>query len=130
MASVFPSPLCCSPSPSDNVGEKTLPPSPSSSSDEEAARALEALMWPHDLDSTVSESSLGYLRGRYGIPEEFVLIAPEPGQRAYDPIPKGFALTLDALEVGLRLPLHPIISSCVSWWHISPSHMARIHGVI
>ncbi|CAL9075516.1 unnamed protein product [Musa acuminata var. zebrina] len=81
-------------------------------------------MWPHDLDSNVSESSLGCLRGRYGIPEEFSLIVPEPGQQAYDPIPRGFALTLDAFEAGLRLPLHPVISSCVLWWRISPSQMA------
>ncbi|THU55984.1 hypothetical protein C4D60_Mb11t12460 [Musa balbisiana] len=90
-----------SPSTSDNVGKGALPSCSSSSSDGKAARALEALMWPHDLDSTVSESSLGYLRGHYGIPEEFTLIAPEPGQRVYDPIPRGFALTLDAFEAGL-----------------------------
>ncbi|THU72512.1 hypothetical protein C4D60_Mb04t12920 [Musa balbisiana] len=117
------SPLSLSPS-SRNIGEQTLPPSPKSSSDERAARALEALMWPHDLDSTVSESSLGYLRGCFGILEDFTLIAPEPGQRAYDPIPKGFALTIDALEAGLRLPFHPVISSCVSWWRVSPSQIA------
>ena len=91
---------------------------PASSSDEKAARALEALMWPHDHDSTVGESSLGLLRDCYGIPEEFVLHAPEP--RCF----RGFALTLDAFEAGLRLPLHPVIVSCISWWRISPSQMA------
>ncbi|XP_064966523.1 uncharacterized protein LOC135613430 [Musa acuminata AAA Group] len=80
----------------DRVREST----PSPSSDEEAARALEALMWPHDLDSVVSGSSLEKLRERYHIPEEFVLVAPDPGQRSYDPIPRGFALTQDALEAG------------------------------
>ncbi|URE09197.1 Putative gypsy type transposon [Musa troglodytarum] len=78
--------------------------------------ALEALMWPHDLDSTVSGSSL--------IPKDYVLLAPEPGQRAYDPIPKGFVLTLDALEAGLRLPLYPVIVACISWWRISSSQVA------
>ncbi|THU63737.1 hypothetical protein C4D60_Mb01t18980 [Musa balbisiana] len=112
------------PSTSGNIGGKALSSSPHSSSDEKAAWALEALMWPHDLDSTVSESSLGNLRKRYSIPEEFVLIATEPGQRAYDPISKGFALTLDALEAGLHFPLHPVIISCISWWRISPSQMA------
>ncbi|XP_064937290.1 uncharacterized protein LOC135588870 [Musa acuminata AAA Group] len=97
---------------------------PASSSDEKAARALEALMWSHDHDSTVGESLLSLLRDRYGIPEEFVLRAPEPGQRVYDPIPRCFALTLDAFEAGLRLPFHPVITSCVSWWRISPSQMA------
>ncbi|THU47711.1 hypothetical protein C4D60_Mb09t18520 [Musa balbisiana] len=99
-----------SPSSHGDVGEKMLPSSSNSSSDEKAARALEALMWPHNLDST-----------RYGLPEGYILLAPEPGQRAYDPIPKGFALTPDALEARLRFPLHPIISSCISWWRISPS---------
>ncbi|THU64118.1 hypothetical protein C4D60_Mb01t23110 [Musa balbisiana] len=109
---------------SRNVDGQTRPSSPKSSSDEKAARALEALMWPHDLDSTVSESSLDYLWGCFGIPEDFSLIAPEPGQWAYDPIPKGFALTVDALEAGLRLPMHPVISSCVLWWRVSPSQIA------
>ncbi|THU50332.1 hypothetical protein C4D60_Mb06t19100 [Musa balbisiana] len=113
-----------SPLHSSKVGEKTLSPSPDSSSDEKAARALEALMWSHDLDSTVSESLLGNLRECYCISKDYVLLALEPGQWAYDPIPKGFALTLDALEVGLHFPLHPVISSCISWWHISPSQMA------
>ncbi|THU50763.1 hypothetical protein C4D60_Mb06t23750 [Musa balbisiana] len=110
-------------SPGD-VRERTLLSSSNSSSDEKAARALEALMWPHDLDSTVSESLVGNLREHYSILEGYVLLAPKPGQRAYDPIPKGFALTLDALEAGLRFPLHPVISSCISWWRISPSQMA------
>ncbi|THU64853.1 hypothetical protein C4D60_Mb01t30840 [Musa balbisiana] len=104
----------------DRVRDNTPPPS----SDEEAARALEALMWPHDLDSVVSGSLLETLRERYCIPEEFVLVVPDPGQRAYDPIPRGFALTLDAREAGLRLPLHPIIVSCLSMWRISPSQVA------
>ncbi|THU50635.1 hypothetical protein C4D60_Mb06t22360 [Musa balbisiana] len=117
------SPRSLSPS-SRHIGGQTLPPSPKSLSDEKVARVLEALMWSHNLDSTVSESSLGYLRGCFGIPEDFTLIALEPGQRAYDPIPKGFALTVDALEAGLRLPLHLIISSCVSWWCVSPSQIA------
>ena len=80
-------------------------------------------MWPHDLDSVVSGSSLEKLRERYYIPEEFVLVAPDPGQRSYDPIPRGFALTQDALEAGLRLPLHPLIVSCLSLWRISPSQV-------
>ncbi|THU71285.1 hypothetical protein C4D60_Mb08t33950 [Musa balbisiana] len=92
-----------------------LPLSPNLSSDEKVARALEALMWTHDLDSIVSESSLGNLQERYSILEDYVLLAPKPGQRAYDPIPKGFAVTLDSLETGLRFPLHPVISSCISW---------------
>ena len=81
-------------------------------------------MWPHDIDSTVSGALLEELRVRYNIPEDHILSAPEPGQRAYDPVPKGFALTLDALEAGLRFPLHPLITSCLSLWRISPSQVA------
>ncbi|URD96820.1 hypothetical protein MUK42_21504 [Musa troglodytarum] len=58
----------------------------------------------------------GILWKRYSIPEEYILAAPEAGQQAFDPIPKGFALTLDALEADLRLPLHPIVVSCISLW--------------
>ncbi|THU60646.1 hypothetical protein C4D60_Mb07t14990 [Musa balbisiana] len=123
MASTSSSFLLSSPSTSGNVGEKTLPPSPNSSSDEKEARAIETLMWPQDLDSTVSESLLDKLRDRFRILEEFILLALELGQRAYDSIPKGFALTLDSLEARLRFPLHPVISSCISWWRISPSQM-------
>ncbi|THU50983.1 hypothetical protein C4D60_Mb06t26180 [Musa balbisiana] len=123
MASPSSLPLPSSPSSPGNVEEKTLPLSPNSSSDEKVARALEALMWPHDLDSIVSESLLGNLWEHYSIPEGYVLLAPELGQRAYNPIPKGFALTLYALEAGLRFPLHLVISYCISWWCISPSQI-------
>ena len=105
-----------SPSSPSCVDEGGRPPtSPVESSAGEAARALEALMWPHDDDSTVSGSLLGGLREHYSIPEDHILSAPEPGQRAYDLVPQGFALTLDVLEAGLRLPLHPFIVSCISF---------------
>lgn len=78
-------------------------------------------MWPHDLDSIVGGSLLRGLRERYSISEDYILSVPEPGQRAYDPVLNGFALTLDTLEVGLRLPLHPLIVSCISFWRISSS---------
>ena len=78
-------------------------------------------MWPHDNDSTVSWSLLGGLRECYIIPEDYILSAPDPGQRAYDPVTKGFALTLDTLEAGLRFPLHPLIVACIFFWRILPS---------
>ncbi|RRT53277.1 hypothetical protein B296_00049955, partial [Ensete ventricosum] len=35
-----------------------------------------------------------------------------------------FGLSTDALETGLRFPLHPVIESCLEGWQISPSQMA------
>ncbi|URD83953.1 hypothetical protein MUK42_07934 [Musa troglodytarum] len=56
-------------SPSVTTRVAALPSSPASSpsSDAEAARALEALMWPHDQDSILDERMVGILRRRYGI---------------------------------------------------------------
>ncbi|THU58481.1 hypothetical protein C4D60_Mb03t14740 [Musa balbisiana] len=34
------------------------------------------------------------------------------------------AVVVYAFEAGLRLPLHPVISSCVSWWRVSLSQIA------
>ncbi|RWW58063.1 hypothetical protein BHE74_00035108 [Ensete ventricosum] len=33
-------------------------------------------------------------------------------------------ISVDALEVGLRFPLHPLIEECLRWWRISPSQVA------
>ncbi|RZS25349.1 hypothetical protein BHM03_00058538 [Ensete ventricosum] len=33
-------------------------------------------------------------------------------------------ISMDALEAGLRFPLHPIIEECIRWWRISPSQVA------
>ncbi|CAL9781501.1 unnamed protein product, partial [Musa acuminata subsp. burmannicoides] len=41
------------------------------------------------------------------------LHAPSPGQHPYDPFPDGFGLSKDALEVGLRFPLHQVIEECL-----------------
>ncbi|THU66522.1 hypothetical protein C4D60_Mb05t15030 [Musa balbisiana] len=99
----FPSSATSPPSPFTLVrsGEKMLPPSPDSSFDEKAARRAQSLGVAtrsrlHG-ERIIARQSPGALLH----PEDYVLLAPEPGQRAYDPIPKGFALTLDALEAGL-----------------------------
>ncbi|RWW73861.1 hypothetical protein BHE74_00018223 [Ensete ventricosum] len=36
----------------------------------------------------------------------------------------GFDLLIDALELGLRFPLHPVIEACPKGWHISPNQVA------
>ncbi|RRT43818.1 hypothetical protein B296_00027201 [Ensete ventricosum] len=33
-------------------------------------------------------------------------------------------ISVDALEVGLRFSLHPLIEECLRWWRISPSQVA------
>ncbi|RWV84931.1 hypothetical protein GW17_00053318 [Ensete ventricosum] len=32
-------------------------------------------------------------------------------------------ISVDALEAGLRFPLHPLIEECLRWWRISPSQV-------
>ncbi|RZS05937.1 hypothetical protein BHM03_00036502 [Ensete ventricosum] len=36
----------------------------------------------------------------------------------------GVCISVDALEVDLRFPLHPLIEECIRWWRISPSQVA------
>ena len=91
---------------------------------EKIVRALEVMKSLHDSDSIVTAKLFGRVRDRYSIPSEYELHVPRSGQRANDPFPSGFRLTLDALEAGLRFPLHPVIEACFSWWRISPSQMA------
>ncbi|RWW17490.1 hypothetical protein GW17_00018580 [Ensete ventricosum] len=52
------------------------------------------------------------------------LHVPLPGQRPYDAFANCFGLSTDALEVGLRFSLDPVIEACLIEWLISPSQMA------
>ncbi|RZS14951.1 hypothetical protein BHM03_00046717 [Ensete ventricosum] len=78
----------------------------------------------HDLDTAVTEGSLVVIRGRYSIPVEYGLHAPRPWQRPYSSDAPDMCITVDALEVGLRFPLHPLIEECLKWWRTSPSQVA------
>ncbi|RZR75610.1 hypothetical protein BHM03_00000023 [Ensete ventricosum] len=78
----------------------------------------------HDFDSVVTLESLASIRKHYNVLDEYILHAPGPGQRPYHPCPEGFSISVDALEVGLRFPLHPVIGVCLDWWRISPIQMA------
>ncbi|RRT49176.1 hypothetical protein B296_00027233 [Ensete ventricosum] len=78
----------------------------------------------HDFDSIVSLESLATIRKRYSIPDEYILHVPGLGQRPYHPCPEGFSISIDALEAGLRFPLHPVIGECLRWWRVSPSRVA------
>ncbi|RWW41427.1 hypothetical protein BHE74_00053092 [Ensete ventricosum] len=65
----------------------------------------------NDLDTTVTEGSLAAIREWYSILAEYRLHVPWSGQRPYG---HGVCISVDALEVGLRFPLHPIIEECIS----------------
>ncbi|RWW30446.1 hypothetical protein GW17_00004988 [Ensete ventricosum] len=102
-------------------GASSEPPSPV---DARVQRDLEVMMSYHDLDTAVTEGSLAVIRERYSIPTEYGLHVPEPGQRPYSLDVPGMCISVDALEAGLRFPLHPLIEECLKWWRISPSQVA------
>ncbi|RWW75014.1 hypothetical protein BHE74_00016996 [Ensete ventricosum] len=78
----------------------------------------------HDIASVISEEALKSIKECYSIPEGYVLRAPSPEQRPYQPQPSEISISVDALEAGLRFPLHSTIVKCLRWWRISPSQMA------
>ncbi|RZR78220.1 hypothetical protein BHM03_00003496 [Ensete ventricosum] len=78
----------------------------------------------HDLDTAVTEGSLVVIRGWYSILIEYGLHVPRPGQRPYSSDAPGMCITVDALEIGLRFPLHPLIKEYLRWWRISPGQVA------
>ncbi|RWV84595.1 hypothetical protein GW17_00053681 [Ensete ventricosum] len=102
-------------------GVSFAPPSPV---DARVQRVLEVMMSDHDLDTAVTEGSLAVIRARYNILTEYGLHVPEPGQRPYSLDVPDMCISVDALEVGLRFPLHPLIEECLKWWRISPSQVA------
>ncbi|RWW69627.1 hypothetical protein BHE74_00022769 [Ensete ventricosum] len=77
--------------------------------DEKASKALEAMLLEHDKDSVITESFMPHIRTRYFISDEYDLHVPEVDQRLFDPFSNGFVLSVDALEAGLRFPLHPLV---------------------
>ncbi|RWW28647.1 hypothetical protein GW17_00006865 [Ensete ventricosum] len=78
-----------------------------------ALRDLEVVKECHDFDSAVTDGSLAAIWERYSIPEEYALHAPLLEQRPYNPGSPGLSILVDALEAGLRFPLHPIIEECL-----------------
>ncbi|RZR77283.1 hypothetical protein BHM03_00002298 [Ensete ventricosum] len=108
----------------DSLGNQSGPESSSSGvmtgADAKALQALEAMMSHDDFDSIICLESLGSVRKRFSIPSEYVLHAPRSGQRPYHPCPGGFGISIDALEAGLRFPLHPVIGERLNWWWVSP----------
>ncbi|RRT49617.1 hypothetical protein B296_00005726 [Ensete ventricosum] len=78
----------------------------------------------HDLDMTVTEGSLAMIREWYSIPAEYRLHVPQSGQRPFSSDAPSMCISVDALEAGLRFPLHPLIEECLKWWRISPIQVA------
>ncbi|RWW09003.1 hypothetical protein BHE74_00008302 [Ensete ventricosum] len=75
---------------------------------EKDSKALEAMLWEHDKDLVIFESFLPHIRARYHISNEYDLHVPKFGQQPFDLSPNWFELSVDALEAGLRFPLHPL----------------------
>ncbi|RWW36727.1 hypothetical protein BHE74_00058231, partial [Ensete ventricosum] len=105
----------------DPEASSSGPPSPV---DAMVLRDLEVMKADHDLDTTVTEGSLAVIRGRYSIPTEYGVYVPRPGQRPYSSDAPDMCISVDALEVDLRFPLHPLIEECLRWWRISPNQVA------
>ncbi|RWW38069.1 hypothetical protein BHE74_00056728 [Ensete ventricosum] len=105
----------------DSSGASFGPPSPV---DARVLRDLEVMMSDHDLDTAVTERSLVVIKERYSIPAEYGLHVPQPEQRPYSLDAPGMCISVDALEAGLRFPLHPLIEECLRWWRIPPNQVA------
>ncbi|RRT67064.1 hypothetical protein B296_00030774 [Ensete ventricosum] len=95
-----------------------------SSEDAWLRKDLEVMKSCHDIASVISEEALESIQECYRIPEGSVLRAPSPEQWPYQPQPSEISISVDALEAGLRFPLHPTIVECLRRWRISPNQMA------
>ncbi|RZR85852.1 hypothetical protein BHM03_00012924 [Ensete ventricosum] len=80
---------------------------PPSSIDARVLRDLEVTKAGHDMDTVVTEGSLAAIRERYSIPTKYELHVLWPAQRPYGSYAPGVCISVDALEAGLRFPLHP-----------------------
>ncbi|RWW64145.1 hypothetical protein BHE74_00028627 [Ensete ventricosum] len=74
-----------------------------------AAEALTVMQSGFNVDSTMTTRQLVEVRKNYYISLEYKLHAPLSSQCPYDAFLDGFNLSTDALEVGLKFPLHPVI---------------------
>ncbi|RRT76736.1 hypothetical protein B296_00008291 [Ensete ventricosum] len=92
--------------------------------DVKAYRALEVMKSCHSFDSVVTEELLGLVWERYSITNDYELYVPQPEQRPFDPFVNGFELSTNALEVGFRFPLHPVVEACSNGGASRPSQMA------
>ncbi|RRT66112.1 hypothetical protein B296_00031122 [Ensete ventricosum] len=98
--------------------------------DSGTTNSLATMRSSFNVDSTVIIRRLVKVRKNHFIPPEYELYVPLPGEHPYDAFPSGFSLSTDALEVGLKFPLHHVVEACLEGWQISPSQMALTRGAI
>ncbi|RRT41190.1 hypothetical protein B296_00057995 [Ensete ventricosum] len=110
--------------PSGDSVSVVVVPSSSALDDSGTADALVVMQSFFNVDSIVTTRRLVEVRKNYFIPLEYELHVPLSGERPYNAFPCGFGLSTDALEAGLRFPLHPVIEVCLEQWRISPYQIA------
>ncbi|RWW26888.1 hypothetical protein GW17_00008702 [Ensete ventricosum] len=84
--------------------------------DANASKALEAMLREYNENSVIFESFLSHIKSRYYISIEYDLHVSTIAQWPFDPFLNGFGLSVDVLEVGLRLPLHSLVVSWLRQW--------------
>ncbi|URD77484.1 hypothetical protein MUK42_13516 [Musa troglodytarum] len=77
----------------------------------------------HDCGSVVTSQQLEELRDRFQVSPKIILSIPKGEDRPFHQFCRGFCLSLEALEAGLRLPLPLVVVACLGYWRISPSEM-------
>ncbi|RWW58148.1 hypothetical protein BHE74_00035024 [Ensete ventricosum] len=88
-------------------------PSSSALGDSGTDNALVAMRSYFNVNSIVTTHWLVEVRKNYFIPSEYKLHVPLSGECPYDAFSCGFTLLTDALEAGLRFPLHLVIEACL-----------------
>ncbi|RRT38481.1 hypothetical protein B296_00047926 [Ensete ventricosum] len=68
----------------------------------QSQRDLEVIKSCHDVASVINEEALESIWECYSIPERYVLRAPLPEQRPYQPGPSEISISVDVLEASLR----------------------------
>ncbi|RZS03463.1 hypothetical protein BHM03_00033665 [Ensete ventricosum] len=99
--------------PSGDSMSVAIVPSSSALGDFGTDNALGAMRSYFNVNSIVTTHWLVEVRKNYFIPSEYKLHVPLSGECPYDAFSCGFTLLTDALEAGLRFPLHLVIEACL-----------------
>ncbi|RWW64684.1 hypothetical protein BHE74_00028058 [Ensete ventricosum] len=101
--------------------EASLPPEASRSLEEEEHLAISWMSMFQE--SEITQPDLESCRTKYSVPLQYHLSLPGHHMRPYLPeAPWAFMYT-DAFDAGLRLPLHPFVLECLSYWGIALPQM-------